>query len=317
MPSPTMGTALLSASSPYPESVLVGSARCMRIGYSMWGLLGHDVVDTPDGSHVYRRPFIDGLITAGRAVVSFQPDRNLIEGEQTPRGRYRSDPDFADLGGMDGCSQFDRVLALLRDDPDTKRATMLIMWTDELADPANPCVACTLGPQFMLHARQLHLIANLRRRDAVIGLYGDTVAFTFIQEFAARLLGVEVGSYAHHVGSMHINAVDIGEVERIFAESELPGFGHAATSSQTSRAGLRTVLAREERLRRDQAACTTGAVERDPYWVQVIGLLKVHRQLTHHPYQPVIPEALALLRPGHRWLIEPRWPDRMPAGVTP
>jgi len=217
----------------------------------------------------------------------------------------------------DGRSQFDRILALLRDDPDTKRAAVLIMRPDELTDPANPDVACTLGLQFMLRAGRLHASAYMRGNDAMIGLYGDTFAFTFIQEFAARLLGVEVGTYAHHVGSMHINTLDLAKVERILAEPAPPHFGHVAMPSTTSWADIRTVLSWEERLRRDQLAFTAEAAHLDQYWVQVIALFEVHRQLTHHPDQPVTPEALALLRPGHRWLVEQRWPDRMPAGVAP
>jgi thymidylate synthase len=217
----------------------------------------------------------------------------------------------------DGRSQFDRILALVRDDPDTKRATALIMRPDELTDPANPDVACTLGLQFMLRANRLHTSAYMRGNDAMIGLYGDTFAFTFIQEFAAQLLGVEVGTYAHHVGSMHINTLDLAKVERILAEPAPPHFGHAAMPSTTSWADIRTVLSWEERLRRNQLAFTAEAAHLDPYWVQVIALFEVHRQLTHHPDQPVTPEALALLRPGHRWLVEQRWPDRMPAGVAP
>lgn len=217
----------------------------------------------------------------------------------------------------DGRSQFDRILALLRDDPDTKRATMLIMRPDELTDPANPDVACTLGLQFMLRAGRLHSSAYMRGNDAMIGLYGDTFAFTFIQEFAAHLLGVEVGTYAHHVGSMHINTLDLAKVERIIAEPAHPDLGHAAMPSTTSWSDLRTVMSWEERLRRDQAVFGPDPVDLDRYWVQVIALFEVHRQLTHHPDQPVTPEALALLRPGHCWLVEQRWPDRMPAGVAP
>jgi thymidylate synthase len=217
----------------------------------------------------------------------------------------------------DGRSQFDRMMALLRDDPDTKRAAMLIMRPDELTDPANPDVACTLGLQFMLRAGRLHATTYMRGNDAVIGLFGDTFAFTFVQEFAARLLGVEIGSYAHHVGSMHINTLDLAKVERILAEPPHLDLGHAAMPAMTSWADLRIVMSWEERLRRNLAAFDPDSVDLDRYWVQVIALFEVHRQLTHHPNQPVTPEALALLRTGHRWLVEQRWPDRMPAGVTP
>jgi len=250
-------------------------------------------------------------------IAHYAPQlRGLSEDGTTLTGTAYGPRLFAP-SGPDGRTQFDRVLALLRDDPDTKRAVMLIMWPDELADATNPDVACTLGLQFMLRAGRLHASAYMRGNDAMIGLYSDTFAFTLIQEFAARLLGVEIGSYAHHVGSMHINTLHIGKAERILAEHTRPDLGHAAMPSTTSWADLRNVLSWEERLRRNQAAFTTGSVDLDPYWAQVIALFEVHRQLTHHPDRPVTPGALALLRPGHHWLIEQRWPDRMPAGVTP
>ncbi|WP_433300926.1 hypothetical protein ACQP2F_04630 [Actinoplanes sp. CA-030573] len=72
----------------------------MRIGYSMWGFLDLGIVDTPDGSRAYRRPFIDGLIAAGHAVVFLQPDRDLLEAGQTPRGRYRWDAGYPHLDAI-------------------------------------------------------------------------------------------------------------------------------------------------------------------------------------------------------------------------
>lgn len=242
--------------------------------------------------------------------------RGLSENGTTLSGTAYG-PRLFEPNAPDGRSQFDRILALLRDDPDTKRATMLIMRPDELVDPANPDVACTLGLQFMLRSGRLHLSAYMRGNDAMIGLYGDTFAFTVIQELTARLLGVEVGSYAHHVGSMHINALDIAKVERILAVSAPPDLGHTAMPSTTSWTDLRAVLFWEELLRLDQATFTADAVDLDPYWLQVIALFEVHRQLACHHDQPVTAEALAMLRPGHRWLVEQRWPDRMPAGVAP
>lgn len=216
----------------------------------------------------------------------------------------------------DGRSQFDRVLSLLSDDPDTKRAAMLIMRPDELADPGNPDVACTLALQLMLRAGQLHMTSYMRGNDAMIGLLGDTFAFTFIQEFAARLLGVKVGTYAHHVGSMHINALDIAKVEHILAEQTVYVFPHATMPAGTSWTDLRTVLDWEQRLRLNQDCFTPDRVDLAAYWREVVALFEVHRQITHHPDKPVSADALALLRPSHRWLVEQRWPIRMPATVS-
>ena len=87
--------------------------------------------------------------------------------------------------------------------------------------------------------------------------------------------------------------------------------------ASTSWTDLQAVQAWEERLRLDQVAFTPDAVDLDPYWVQMIGLFEVHRQITHYPDKPITAGALALLRPSHRWLVAHRWPGRMPAGGTP
>ncbi|HLL68042.1 MAG TPA: thymidylate synthase [Micromonosporaceae bacterium] len=222
-----------------------------------------------------------------------------------------------------GCSQFDRVLDLLRADPDSKRAALLIMQPDELLDPTNPDVACTLGLQLMLRNNRLHMSAYMRGNDAVIGLLGDTFAFTFIQEFAARLLGVEVGTYTHHVGSMHINVLDLPQVAAMIAEydqaADRPAFPVEVMPPATSWADLHTVFAYEEALRTDMTALSPAALARvplHPYWRRVLRLFEVYRQIVHEPDHPVDADTLASPHPGHRWLIEHRWPDRMPAAAT-
>jgi thymidylate synthase len=223
--------------------------------------------------------------------------RGLSENGTTLTGTAYG-PRLFGSSGRDGRSQFDRVLALLRDDSDTKRATMLIMRPDELADPANPDVACTLGLQFMLRAGRLHAIAYMRGNDAMIGLYGDTFAFTLIQEFAARLLGVEVGSYTHHGGSMHINTLDLAKVERILAEPTRPDLGHATMPFTTSWDDLRTVLAWEENLRRNQTTYAAGSVDLDPYWSQVIALFEVPGNSPTTPTGPSPPKPSPCFAPA-------------------
>lgn len=215
----------------------------------------------------------------------------------------------------DDRSQFDRVMDLLRHDPDAKRATMLIMRPDELADPANPDVACTLGLQLMLRGGHLHMSAYMRGNDAVIGLLGDTFAFTVIQEFAARHLGVEIGTYAHHVGSMHVNVNDLPKVDAMLTERAQPSFP-AEPMPATTWAELADVAGWEQRLRRNADTFSPGdATQMHPYWAQVVALFEVYRQITHHPDEPVTPETLGMVRPGHRWLIEQRWPSHMPQAV--
>jgi thymidylate synthase len=267
---------------------------------ALWYLAGRDDIDMIG----YYAPRLRSLATVDRRLSGTAYGPRLFQPE-----------------GVDQRSQFDRVIALLRDDPDAKRAAMIIMRPDELVDPANPDVACTLGLQLLRRGGRLHATAYMRGNDAVLGLLCDTFSFTFIQEFAARLLGVPVGSYAHHVGSMHINKADLAKVTAILDEAEQAAqypvpFQAAPMPSDTSWDTIAELLRWENDLRHDRRALTPAVFARlslAAYWREVVMLFEVYRQITHHPNQPVDPATLALLRPGHRWLVEQRWPDRMPA----
>jgi thymidylate synthase len=158
--------------------------------------------------------------------------------------------------GPDGASQFDRVIALLRADPDTKRAVMVVMQPCELADPANPDVACTLALHLIMRGGALHITAHMRANDAVTGLLCDVFSFTFVQEHAARLLGVRLGSYTHHAGSMHINPPDLARAWAVVDEaaSTVPPRFPAAAMPEGCVGDLAAVLEWERALRLNQRA---------------------------------------------------------------
>jgi len=219
--------------------------------------------------------------------------------------------------GPDGLSQFDQVIALLRTDPDTKRAVMIVMQPEELADPGNPDVSCTLALHMLLRGGVLHMAAHMRANDALTGLLCDVFSFTFIQEHAARLLHVPVGSYTHHAGSMHINLPDMAKaysIVREAAQTAPPRFP-AAVMPTCHASDLAAVQDWEQALRLNQRTVTAGdpALARlDPYWRQIVLLFEAHRQITRHPGCPVDAATLDALHPAHRWLLSRRWPHNVP-----
>ena len=220
--------------------------------------------------------------------------------------------------GPDGISQFDRGIALLRTDPDTKRAAIVVMQPGELADPANPDVACTLALHFMLRGDALHMTAHMRANNAVTGLLCDVFSFTFIQEHAARLLGVPVGTYTHHAGSMHVNDRDLPRARAIVREAShtAPPRFPVAVMPDGHLQDLAAVLEWEQALRLNQRAATPDVSDLNrlhPYWRQIVILFEAYRQLTCHPSRLVDPATLAALHPGHRWLLARRWPGNVPA----
>lgn len=121
-----------------------------------------------------------------------------------------------------GFDQWDNVINILTNDKDSRQAIMQIYTANN--KPTKDEV-CTLNLQFLIRNNKLDLIANMRSNDIVWGFTYDVFAFTFIQEMIANQLGIEVGEYYHHAGSMHIYEKDynlIDEVEKF--EKELRHF---------------------------------------------------------------------------------------------
>jgi thymidylate synthase len=239
------------------------------------------------------------------------PDGQRLTGTAYGPRLFRPDPD--------GTSQFDRVLTLLRADPDTKRAALLIMEPGELADPANPDVACTLALQLMLRGQALHMTAHMRANDALTGLLCDVFSFTFIQEHAARLLGIPAGSYTHHAGSMHVNIPDLAKASAIVdqAARTVPPRFPAAPMPPGGTSDLAAVLDWEQALRLNQRTAdprTPELAALDPYWRQIVILFEAYRQIRDRPGRLVDRTTMAALRPGHRWLMAHRWPRNVTPG---
>jgi thymidylate synthase len=104
--------------------------------------------------------------------------------------------------------QLRRVIEILREDPDSRRAVI------QLYDPARDAsghrdVPCTLGYQFHVRDGRLHMSTDMRSQDAWIGMPYDMFTTTVLQELMAGWLGRETGDYRHNVGSLHIYERDL------------------------------------------------------------------------------------------------------------
>ncbi|MEV0570521.1 thymidylate synthase [Dactylosporangium sp. NPDC050588] len=234
----------------------------------LWYVAGRDDLDMI----AYYAPRLRHLSTDGRTLTGTAYGPRLF-------GRT----------GPDARSQFERALDFVRHEPDSKRAAMVIMEPAELQELHNPDVACTLGLQFMLRDGRLHMTGYMRGNDARIGLLCDVHSFTMIQEFAARLLRVPLGTYTHHVGSMHINATDVDLVRRMLAEADnglIRQFRAEGMPADTTWDTLATVLQYEEMLRLGQASVTAQQAAELPlpsYWQRIVLLLEAYRQMKHKP----------------------------------
>lgn len=211
-------------------------------------------------------------------------------------------------------SQFDQVVELLLNEPDSKRGYLPVFAAKELADRNNPDVACLAGLHLLARDGRLHMVCTMRANDLDCGLLSDVFSFTMIQEYAAIQLGLELGTYTHVIGSAHVNDINAARVERVLAEADsrpaAPSFAFPSMPASTEGATIANVLVHEEALRANQVRYTAEHIQGldlAPYWQQVVMLFELYRQIQHDQAVAVDPELLAALDPGFRWLMECKW----------
>ncbi|NUS17024.1 MAG: thymidylate synthase [Streptomyces sp.] len=214
-----------------------------------------------------------------------------------------------------GASAFDRVLELLRREPDSKRALIPVFHPGDLGGiEGNPDIPCLASLHFLPRDGQLHMVCSMRANDLYRGLISDVFSFTMIQEYAAVQLGLGLGTYTHYMGSAHVNDVNAEDVGRVLAEAAartVPlAFPFPPMPATTGPSVIARVLEHERVLRTNEAAYSVddiAAINLDPYWRQALLLFEVHRQITHDKAGLVDAGVLAALDPGLRWLLGHRW----------
>ncbi|MFJ1753352.1 thymidylate synthase [Kitasatospora sp. NPDC088134] len=245
-------------------------------------------------------------------------DGTTIEGSSYGARIFAPQPDG-------GPSAFDRALELLRAEKDSKRAYMPIFEARDLDEIGHPDLPCLVGLHLLARDGHLHMVTYMRANDANRGMVCDVYSFTLIQEFAAVLLGLRLGSYTHHVGSMHVGVRDLERAGRVVEETDAAGataaplFPAPVMPFGTTWQHIRTVLVHEELLRTNQVQYTpddVAGLNLPPYWQRVLLLFEAHRQLVNCPADPVDRQVLDALEPGARWQFERRWPTRVTAGAV-
>lgn len=132
-------------------------------------------------------------------------------------------PDHAEYGayGPRLRYQLDSLVELLRREPDTRRAVLVIWREDDLThDGDRPC---TLTLQFLIRDDALHMIVTMRSQDVWLGVPYDVFMFSQLQRSLAQQLSATVGPYVHNVGSLHLYDRDFERSRRLaYASSAVP-----------------------------------------------------------------------------------------------
>ncbi|MGW3951431.1 thymidylate synthase [Streptomyces sp. NPDC004752] len=212
-------------------------------------------------------------------------------------------------------SPFEQVVELLRNESDSKRGYLPVFSAKELADRANPDVACLAGLHLLARDGRLHMVCNMRANDLDCGLLSDVFSFTMIQEFIAIQLGLRLGTYTHTIGSAHVNDANADRVRRVLNEvatrTAPTTFPFPAMPESTSAETISDVLRHEQALRLNRLRYSAQHIQRldlEPYWKQVVMLFELYRQMQHDKTAAVDPVLVAALDPGLRWLMKRKWP---------
>lgn len=98
-------------------------------------------------------------------------------------------------------NQWEYVKNQLQESPNSRQAII------HIKDPSNKPtkdVPCTVYLQFLLRDNKLNLSVHMRSNDIWMGVPYDMFSFTFLQIKMAMELGVDIGSYTHYAGSLHM-----------------------------------------------------------------------------------------------------------------
>ena len=104
--------------------------------------------------------------------------------------------------------QWEWVKNEIINDLDTRRATFVINQIHhKVKNPKD--YPCTHYIQFFVRDNKLHLGVNMRSNDLIFGLCNDVFTFALFQQLMLNELNeaglnLELGSYFHHAGSLHV-----------------------------------------------------------------------------------------------------------------
>lgn len=154
---------------------------------------------------------------------------------------------------------------------DTRKAVISIYREEDHGNRYDVPCTCTL--QFFPRSGALHALAHMRSNDIYTGMAHDIFAFTLLQEFVARVVGLEVGHYVHQVGSFHLYESNRPAAENYLAggiADDIPMDPMPNSDPVTSLAWL---LQAESDLRINGIMLDPTGVA--PYWQDLAALLRV------------------------------------------
>lgn len=101
-------------------------------------------------------------------------------------------------------NQMEMIEKMLIKDPASRQAVIHIKQARNLVDHPSKDVNCTVCLQFFIRDEKLYMTTYMRSNDLWMGFPNDVFQFTAMQIYLAMRVGVGLGTYTHHAGSLHL-----------------------------------------------------------------------------------------------------------------
>jgi len=106
--------------------------------------------------------------------------------------------------------QLDKVISMLRRNPDTRQAAISIYDGKEIYKYEYD-TPCTYAIQFTVVDNKLNMCVTMRSNDLWYGFCNDQYCFAQLQILVAEETGYELGSYYHFAHNLHLYEKDLGK----------------------------------------------------------------------------------------------------------
>lgn len=180
------------------------------------------------------------------------------------------------LFDMRGQNQIENIVRTLKVNPSSRRAVIQLFDAADIATTRRE-IPCTCTLQFMVRNRQLHMFTHMRSNDAYFGLPHDVFCFTMLQEIIARTLSVELGSYKHFVGSLHLYENKIEGANQYLDEGWQSSTISMPLMPDSDPWSAIKILLKAESDIRGNVRIDLAQLELDPYWADLVRLLQIFR----------------------------------------
>ena len=99
--------------------------------------------------------------------------------------------------------QLDKVVAILKDNPNTRQAAISIYDGKEI-NKYRKDTPCTYAVQFTVLENKLNMSVTMRSNDLWFGFCNDQYQFSKLQEMVSKRTGYDVGTYYHFAHNLHL-----------------------------------------------------------------------------------------------------------------